>query len=750
MTVDVSTFSSGLGDDVRMEAECSFATMLRSARHAAGSTLEELAEASGVSIRALSDMERGRALGPQRRTVALIADALKLEDTQREGFFALAKAGRTRSAYLAVAPGLCELPGSIEDFTGRPAELAWISRLGDGFRVAVISGGAGLGKTTLVVRAAHRLRERFADGVCFVDALGTSQRPVTSNEMLARVLRSLGVRAQQISDDPAERAGRYRQLLRERQVLVVVDDARSEAQVRPMVPGDGPSQLLVTSRRWLAGLEGVQRLHLDPMPTADAHDLLSRVIAERFDPGHDDLRSLVALLGGLPLAIRIVGNRLISRPGWTAADLVARLSAAERRLDQLSAGDLKVAAAFDMSYEQLPEDTRQLFRRMALVPGPDFGAPLAAVVGQVAVPSAEDHLDDLVDLSLMGTAEGGRYRFHDLVRLYAQQRLDGEDPADVVTEARRRMVTWLLETLTAAGLWFEPGGAQTEFASAENADQWIRIESEHWLPALGAAALAGDHHTVVHAVGALHWFSDRWVDWPRWAEVFMFGHDSAERLGDPGRQAEFLNYVAWTYTLPWRDKQPALGYAARALELAQVAGDVLQQGWALEYTARAQRTLGDLPSAMAAAKQAADLFEQAGDIDAGSQTWLVRGDLLLRLGNVDEALATFQHALDLIENPASGMTPSIAEYCRPHALLYQAMALGRAGRTDEAIAAARSALEFWERVQRPLEQARAHQVLAELYGDRPEARPSLVRAAELYEAAGLADQAAECRAKAGA
>jgi transcriptional regulator with XRE-family HTH domain len=224
-----------------MVGDDSFAAVLRAARHGAGLTLEELSESSGVSVRALSDMERGRALGPQRRTVVLIAGALKLEGARRDEFVALAKAGRTRSAYFANAPGLCEPPGSVGDFTGRAAELAWISRLVDALEeptdrssAAVISGGAGLGKTTLVVRAAHQLRDRFPDGVYFVDALGMSQRPVGSDEILARVLRALGVRDQQIPQDPAERAGRYRQLLRERRVLVIVDDAAPTSSARPL------------------------------------------------------------------------------------------------------------------------------------------------------------------------------------------------------------------------------------------------------------------------------------------------------------------------------------------------------------------------------------------------------------------------------------------------------------------------------------------------------------------------------------
>src|SRR6185369_3358973 len=136
----------------------------------------------------------------------------------------------------------------------------------------------------------------------------------------------------------------------------------------------------------------------------------------------------------------------------------------------------------------------------------------------VDVRDAEDQLDDLVDLSLMGTTEGARYRFHDLVRLYAQQRLDAEEPSETVNAVRDRMVAWLLETMTAAGHWFEPSGAKTRFASGNDADHWLRIESEHWLPALGTAALAGHHDEVVEAISALHWYSDRWVDWPRWAK----------------------------------------------------------------------------------------------------------------------------------------------------------------------------------------------------------------------------------------
>jgi tetratricopeptide (TPR) repeat protein/transcriptional regulator with XRE-family HTH domain len=754
---------SGLGDAGWVDGIGSFAVTLRSLRHGAGLTLEELAESSGVSVRALSDMERGRAVGPQRRTVALIADALQVDGVERDEFVALAKAGRARSAYRAAAPGLCELPGSIGDFTGRAAELAWILRLVDsldesleGSGAALISGGAGLGKTTLVVRAAHRLRDRFPDGVHFVDALGMGQRPVGSEEILARVLRALAVQDQQIPQGEAERASQYRQVLRERRVLVIVDDAASESQVRPLVPGDGGSLLLATSRRMLAGLEGVRRLHLDPMPVIDACDLLGRVVAERAETRRDeDLRGLVDLLGSLPLALRIAGNRLVSRPQWSVADLVGRLSTTERRLDQLRAGDLQVAAAFGMSYEQLPEATRQLFRRVALLPGPDFDGSLAAVVGEVARPVAEDLLDDLVDLGLMETAQGGRYRFHDLVRLYASQRLEQEDPTDTVTDVRQHMIAWLLETLTAAGTMLDPdgdGSANPVLASTEEAKAWIRAEAEHWFPALGAAAVDGDHQAVVRAASAMEWFAEHWVHWTRWVDVFTLGLDSAIELGDAGLQALFLNYIAWTHTLPWRQDLPtALDYLQRALPLAAQAGDVRQQAWALQFTSFVRHGTGDLEAALTALRQAADLFEQIGNVRGSSQALLGLGTIALDLGDPAGALAAYQRALALVEDPASGMGASYAEAALPHALGLTARALGRVGRRDEAIPMMMRAADLFGRREVFMGQASWLQTLGEeLFDDdhAEQARASLLQAADLYESVGRHDRAADCRAKA--
>jgi NB-ARC domain len=231
-------------------------------------------------------MERGRSKGPQQRTVTALADALALEDDARQQFLELARDGRLRDHWTRPAR-LCELPRLVEDFTGRTQELAWINELvcaqstpGAGV-VGLITGSGGMGKTTLVIRAAHALRPAFPGGVFFLDLYGMSPSPADPAEALRLLLRALGVKDEQIPLEAAERASVYRSLMRDRRVLIVLDDAGSEEQVRPLLPGDGASQVLITARRLLAGLEGVHRLGLEPLSLAESTELLIRILDRR-------------------------------------------------------------------------------------------------------------------------------------------------------------------------------------------------------------------------------------------------------------------------------------------------------------------------------------------------------------------------------------------------------------------------------------------------------------------------------------
>src|SRR5580704_7853269 len=382
-----------------------FGEVLRGHRHAARLTLEQLAQVSGVSARTLSDMERGRSKGPQHRTVTALADALALAGDARTQLIELARDGRLRDHWMRPAAGPCELPPLVDDFTGRAAELAWVSELvyaesspGVGV-VGLITGSAGLGKTTFAVRAAHAVRPSFPDGVFFLDLFGMSQHPLAVDDALGLLVRALGVTDQQIPGDTRGRASLYRSMLRDRRALVVLDNAASEEQVRPLLPGGGAGRVLITTRRLLAGLEGVRRLVLGPLLLPEARQLLTGILGERAASDEEAaLTRLAELCGGLPLALRIIGNRLVSRPGWDAAELAARMADEEYRLGQFKAGDLKIANAFEMSYEQLADSAQRVFRRLAVVPGRDFDAALAAVAGGMAIEDAWDALDDLVDL----------------------------------------------------------------------------------------------------------------------------------------------------------------------------------------------------------------------------------------------------------------------------------------------------------------------------------------------------------------
>jgi transcriptional regulator with XRE-family HTH domain len=532
-----------------------FGEVLRGHRHAARLTLEQLALVSGVSTRTLSDMERGRSKGPQHRTVVALADALALERGARTQLIELARDGRLRDYWTRPA-GVCELPRVADDFTGRAAELAWIRELASAQNspgagvVGLVTSSGGMGKTTLAVRAGHLLRPSFPGGVFFLDLLGMSPRPMTAGEALRLLLRALGVADKQIPGDLQECASLYRSLLRDRRVLVVLDNAGSEDQVRPLLPGAGTALALITAKRLLTGLEGVRRLALRPLTLPEATELLTGILGDRaVCDGEPALTRLAELCEGMPLALRIAGNRLVSRPGWDAGELAARLADTERRLDQFEAGDLKVATAFELSYEQLADSARRMFRRLAVVAGRDFDAALAAVAGGVPAGDAWDALDELVDLGLLHDSAAGRYRFHDLVRRFARERLDEESPAE--REALTgRLTSWLLRMATMAGRWFEPSiGAPAQpdsdlaaLSSATEAERWLRADADNWLGALRSAAAGGQHGLVLDCAESMHWFSDRWPHASLWHEVFTLGSQAAAALGDLAQQAAQLKY----------------------------------------------------------------------------------------------------------------------------------------------------------------------------------------------------------------
>ncbi|WP_329166971.1 helix-turn-helix domain-containing protein (plasmid) [Streptomyces sp. NBC_01717] len=740
----------------------SFGELLRGHRRAARLTLEQLAEVSGVSARTLSDMERGRSKAPYARTVTALADALRLDGNARTQLIELARDGRLRNHWMRPS-GLCELPRSVEDFTGRAAELLWTSELvhaegSPGVGVTgLITGPAGLGKTTFAVRAAHSVRPSFPDGVLFLDLFGMSHRPLSADDALRLLLHELGLADQHVPGDTRERASLYRSLLRDKRVLVVLDNVASEEQVRPLLPGGGASRALITTRRSLAGLEGVRRLVLGPLPLPESTELLTGILGDRSARDEDaTLARLAELCGGLPLALRIIGNRLVSRPEWDAAQLVARLADEERRLEQFRAGDLKIANAIGMSYEQLADSARRLFRRLSVIPGPDFDAALTAVAGGMPIEDAWDALDDLVDLGLLQDSTAGRYRFHDLVRLFARDRLQEETPAGrrALTE---RVTSWLLRMATMSGRWFEPGYGRpdrpdpdlTAPSSEEEADWWLRVNADNWLGAMRAAV--SDRPTLVlDCAESMHWFSERWAHGPHWSEVFTLGAQAAASLGDLTQQATQLNYLAWAHSVPPHDPDAMLRCAAEALELATRGGATAQIVWSHKYTAAALRLRGRLDEALAISFRAAETCKIVGDIDSYLQCLGDIANCLRADGRYTEALEQYLTCFALIDDEGSGVTPSVATITRPFALIRIGQCLGHLGRRSEAIIRLSEGRDLLDTLQvSDYRYAEALEALAALLveeGRTAESRRTYARAAQVFESIGDAEASSRCHA----
>jgi transcriptional regulator with XRE-family HTH domain len=331
-----------------------FGVLLRSLRERALVSQEELAARAGLSVRAIGNLEQGRVAQPRGESVRLLADALDLVGPERRRFEGAARqrfedAARPLSVGLPgtwtrswpaserVAP--CQLPPEVADFTGRTQQVAQLGGLlstGDGGAgaavvVSAVAGQAGIGKTALAIHVAHQLRDRFPDGQLYVNLRGAQQQPLPATLVLGRFLRALGVDGATIPRDAEEREALYRALLADRRVLVVLDNAASEAQVRPLLPGTPGCGVLVTSRTRLAGLEGARFIHLDVLDETQAVELLGRIVgAARVAAEPHSATQIVGFCGRLPLAIRVAGARLVARPGWPLGHL-AELLADERR-----------------------------------------------------------------------------------------------------------------------------------------------------------------------------------------------------------------------------------------------------------------------------------------------------------------------------------------------------------------------------------------------------------------------------------
>jgi DNA-binding SARP family transcriptional activator len=570
------------------------------------------------------------------------------------------------AAPVALAASPAQLPSALADFTGRSEQVELLTGLlgaeggGPGAVVtAAIAGMAGVGKSTLAISVAHRLREKFPDGQLYVSLQGGSN-PVRPTEVLARFLRDLGVPETAIPADEAARSARYRTLMADRRVLVVLDDARDTAQLLPLLPGTERCAVLVTSRSTLPDLPAATRLMLDVLGPEEARALFSAIIG----PGRavaepDSTASVLACCAGLPLAVRIVASRLASRPGWSIAHLAAKLTDERRRLAELTAGDLAIRASFAAGYDPLTTGApfpARVFRLLGLPSGTLHRTPaIAALAGEPAEETSAA-LEVLVDAHLIESPAPDVYRLHDLLRSYAADLVVTVDAAADRAAALGRMLGWYAGQAVMAARALTPGrqfpvivavpAAAATMTDPGQALDWYEAERENLVAAVRQAASLSMHHIAAQISVAMWTFFLRTPHGQDWLTVGSIGLDAARQLGDDTVLGPSLTLLGQAYT-----SQGQFGESSRclaeALAVMRRAGDQEGEAKALNSLAIDLANQERYPEALEHLQAALALYGTLdAPVDVGSTLNNI-GHVLVELNRHDEALDCLARALDL-------------------------------------------------------------------------------------------------------
>ena len=561
------------------------------------------------------------------------------------------------------------LPRDIASFTGRRPELQQLAdAAADAARAAgvvgiyAIGGLAGVGKTAFAVHAAHQLAAQFPDGQLFLPlhAHTPGHPPVDPSDALASLLVTAGVPAQQIPPGLEAQAGRWRDHLAGKRVLLLLDDAVGHEQVSPLLPATAGSLVLVTSRRHLTALEGAQAINLDILAADEAAQLLTRLAARPdLDPDDPAVAEISHLCGYLPLAIGMLARQLHHHPAWTIAGLTADLAAARNRLELMYAENLSVAAAFDLSYADLTPAQQRFFRLLGLQPGSDIDAYAAGALNGTDLATTRRHLEALYDQYLIAEPTRGRYRFHDLIREHART-LAALDPPAERDAALDRLLDYyqymaatteaLLarKTRTIPGLigLTAPMATVPDMADRAQALAWARAERANLFACLDYASRTGQHERVVAfsaGMAALLRLDGPWADA---IACHTAGFQAARRLSDQLGQANALNELGGI-RLAMSDLPAAAQDQEQALGLYRDLGDQLGQANALTSLGAVRLATGDYPAAVQPLEQALGLYRDLGD-QLGQATALNDlGIVRLTAGDFPAAVQDQEQALGL-------------------------------------------------------------------------------------------------------
>ncbi|NDK26671.1 tetratricopeptide repeat protein [Streptomyces sp. TR1341] len=610
-----------------------------------------------------------------------------------------------------------QLPASVPDFTGRASFVDELSAVlasaveteGSVMAVSAMAGIGGVGKTTLAVHVAHRARASFPDGQLYVDLQGAGPRPAEPETVLGSFLRALGTADSAIPDSLEERAALYRSVLDGRRVLVLLDNAKDAAQVRPLLPGTEGCAALVTSRVRMVGLAGAHLVDLDVMSPDEALALFTRIVgAERVTPERDAALDVVAACGFLPLAIRIAASRLAARRTWTVSVLAAKLADERRRLDELQAGDLAVKATFELGYGQLDRVQARAFRLLGLADGPDISLAAAAAVLDLPLESTEDLLESLVDTSLLESAAPGRYRFHDLVRLYARACAErDEQPPSERGAAMSRLLDFYLATAAQVYAMERPGDRVVDhlrptvypglrFEDRHQAQDWLYAEAVSLLACVRQFAGAGTLPRAIDLLWTAVDLTESGANSREYDAAALALLDAARSSGDGPAQVRASVVLANAHQLSGRFAE-ADESAQESLRLGASCSDPLARCWAANIRgamAFYQRRYDDAEKHL---KQALADFRDCADRAGEASVLCNLSRIHVVTGRPHSAVELAQQGVDMYETLGHAVKNANGRYALGMALTQNGRHLEAAERLREALRVFRESRQrLWE------------------------------------------------------
>ncbi|MFL6161144.1 MAG: BTAD domain-containing putative transcriptional regulator [Jatrophihabitantaceae bacterium] len=698
-----------------------------------------------------------------------------------------------------------QLPSSIADFIGRQSQIVEVSQLlaearssgTPSYAVPIIGivGFGGVGKSTLALRVAHESAEEYSDGHLYVDLTGEGGEDRIAS-VLARFLRALGVNATAIPDSLEERAGMYRSRVANKRLLLVIDNVSAEHEIEPLLPGSPTCAVIVTSRTRLDRLAGARWISLSAFDSETAIQLLAKIVGwERLQAEPAAVQQLVEYCGGLPLALRIAGARLASRPHWRIGELTRRLKSEVQRLDELSHRGLEIRSSIGLSYRTLPEQAKRLFRLIALPQARDFPSWSAAALLNCSLKEAEETLERLVDVQLLSIGEAAdgetRYCFHDLIRVYAGERLLDTDPEPDRRAALRRLLGgWL--ALAEEAHRTEYGGDYTilhgtaeRFRLPEWSDhgadnprpwlanplEWLEKERGSLVSAVRSATAADEDElswdlalSMVSLFEVRGYFDD-------WRETAELAYAVCVRAGNAtGRAA--MRYSQGTLAMFQKQLSAAQELFGQALEIFSADENVHGQALVLRNAAIVDRLLGNFDSMLGKYEEALAKMRTVGDVIGQANILRNLSKYRIDQGDIEEAAQMLSEALQLCQqvNYVRGEAqvasrfaelylstgqPALARQTlnrvlesvrqigdrigEAHALYGLGIVRRREGRLDTAEATLLHALSVAEEVSDRLIQGQAHYAIGELClarGENAKAAEHLQRARELFDELG--------------